>query len=233
METSYKNISYFFIGILICVLIGFHQTYTVRFPAFEGLTIAHHFHGLMMMAWFAMLIIQPFLIRYNKIAWHRQIGRLSYLLIPMLLFSIFWVTKLVYYRELARLPKEAVLGGLALDIPDILIFGLFYVLAMVYRKNAAFHMRFMIGTSLLLIGPGLGRAMIIYGGVPFPVAIVYTMYFSEILALLFTIFDYFKGRSVKPFLIILAGLLSLHICWEYQMAPWWQVFASWFAKVFF
>ena len=29
-------------------------------------------------------------------------------------------------------------------------------------------MRYMIATSLLMIGPGLGRALIIFGGIPFP-----------------------------------------------------------------
>ncbi|RDB05959.1 hypothetical protein [Runella aurantiaca] len=233
METSYKNISYFFVGILLCVLVGFHQTYTVKFPTFEGLSTAHHFHGAMLMAWFGMLIVQPLLIKYKKPEWHRQLGKVSYVLLPLVLFSIFWVTKVQYLRNISQMAKEVVIGGLALDIPNIVVFGSFYALAMVYRHRSAYHMRYMIGTSLLMIGPGIGRAMIIYGGIPFPVAIIYTMYFTELVAVVFLVLDYVKGRSIKPFAVILGGLVALHLVWNYQMSGWWQAFGGWFASVFF
>jgi len=233
METSYKNISYFFMGILLCVLVGFHQTYTVKFPTFEGLTTVHHFHGAMLMAWFGMLIVQPLFIKYQKREWHRQLGKVSYVLLPLVLYSIFLVTKTQYLRTISQMPKEVVIGGLALDIPNIVVFGAFYVLAMVYRHRSDYHMRYMIGTSLLMIGPGIGRAMIIYGNIPFPVAIVYTMYFTELIAVIFLILDYIKGQSIKPFGVILGCVVALHLIWNYQMSGWWQAFGGWFANVFF
>ena len=233
MEKSYQNISYFFIGILICTFIGFHFTYTAKFPNFEGLTNAHHFHGFMLMSWFAMLIVQPFLIRAKKYELHRQIGKISYLQIPLLLFSIFLVSKVSFHRNLAIMPLNIDLGGLALDIPAIVAFGLFYVLAMMNKNNSAAHMRYMIATSLLMIGPGLGRALIIFGGTPFPIAVNATMYVSEIIAIIFLAFDYFNGRSIKPFIVILSVLISCHLFWAFQMTPAWQVFGEWFVKVFF
>ena len=233
MEKSYQNISYFFVGILICVLIGFHFTYTVKFPNFEGLTTAHHFHGAMLMSWFAMLIIQPILIRLNKREWHRQLGKVSYVQIPLLVFSIFLVTKIAYLKSMPLMPFNAVIGVLSVDIPAIFSFSFFYILAMINRKNTPSHLRYMIGTSLLMIGPGIGRAMIIFGGLPFPVALNYTMYITEILAIGFIIFDYLKGASIKPFVIILLVLIACHLCWSYQMSGWWQSFGGWFVGVFF
>lgn len=233
MEKSYQNISYFFIGILIYTFIGFHFTYTVKFPNFEGLSNVHHFHGIMLMSWFAMLIVQPFLIRFKKVELHRQIGKISYLQIPLLLYSIFIVSKVSFNRNLATMPLNVDLGGLALDIPDIFAFGFYYVMAMVNKNNSAAHMRYMIGTSLLMIGPGIGRAMIIFVGLPFPVAIMITMYFTELVALIFMAFDYFKGKSIKPFAIILAVLVMLHLIWNYQMGAAWQGFAGWWVAVFF
>ena len=231
--TSNTNISYFFIGVLICCLIGFHFTYTMQFPTFEGLSFVHHFHGAMLMSWFLMLIVQPFLIRYKKYAWHRQLGKLSYAQVPLILLSIFLVTKISYLKSITRQPVDVAIGGLALDIPDILIFGLFFLLAMVNKRNTAAHMRYMVGTSLLMIGPGLGRALIIFGGIPFPVAVTYTMYVAEAITLVFIIYDYTKGNTLKPYLTIFSGLLFLHICWSFQMSPWWQGFGSWFVRVFF
>ena len=91
----------------------------------------------------------------------------------------------------------------------------------------------MIGTSLLMIGPGIGRAMIIFGGLPFPVSIMITMYFTELVAVVFIAFDYFKGKSIKPFIIILVVLVMLHLIWNYQMGAAWQGFAEWWVKLFF
>ncbi len=233
MEKSYQNISYFFVGILICAFIGFHFTYTVKFPNFEGLSFAHHFHGAMLMSWFAMLITQPILIRLNKREWHRQLGKVSYIQIPLLLFSIFWVTKVAYFRNITQMPHPVAIGNLTLDLPAIVAFGLFYILAMVNKQNTASHMRYMIATSLLMIGPGLGRALIIFGGISFPVAVTATMYVSEFIALIFLAFDYFNGRSIKPYAIILSVLIACHLCWAFQMSGWWQGFGEWFVGVFY
>ena len=233
MEKTYPRISYFFIGVLLCSLVGFHFTYTMQFPTFKGLSAVHHFHGAMLMSWFAMLIVQPFLISYKKYNWHRQLGKLSYILVPLILLSIFMVTKVSYYRILTQQSKAVAIGGLALDIPDILVFGMFYVLAIINRKNSAAHMRYMVGTSLLMIGPGLGRALIIFGGIPFPVAVTYTIYVAELITVLFIAFDYVKDHSIEPYLVVLFGIAFLHICWSFQMADWWQAFGTWFVKVFF
>jgi hypothetical protein len=169
----------------------------------------------------------------QKYQLHRQVGKISYILLPLVLFSIFWVTKVQFNKMATAMPREQAIGGLALQLPDIIAFGFFYALAMIYKKDSAFHMRFMIGTSLLMIGPGIGRAMIIYGGLPFPVALVYAMYITELIALIFLILDFTKGKSIKPFAIILGTLVLMHLTWNYQMAAWWQSFAGWFANSFF
>lgn len=234
MENSLKNnIGYFFIGIWICTLIGFHLTYTIHFPDFKGFQAVQHFHGAMLMSWFAMLIIQPFLIRFKKTELHRNLGKLGYILAPLVCYSIFLVTKMVYFREIAHRPIPDVLGQISLDIPTIILFGTFFALAMINRKNSATHMRYMIATSLLMIGPGLGRALIIFGGLPFPVAVTAVIYISEIIALIFLLFDFFKKKNFKPFLTIFILLVLNHLCWAYQMSGWWQSFAGWFVGVFF
>lgn len=233
IETAQTNISYFFIGILLCALIGFHQTYTVHFPEFKGFQTVQHFHGAMLMSWFGLLIVQPFLIRYKKYEWHRNLGKLGYVLAPLVCLSIFLVTKMVYFREIAHRPIPEVLGQISLDIPTIILFGLFFALAMFNRKNSATHMRYMIATSLLMIGPGLGRALIIYGGVPFPVSVTVVIYLSAIIAFIFLAFDFFNKRNTKPFLTIFLLLVLNNLCWTYQMANWWQGFAAGFVRVFF
>ena len=83
-----------FIALLLLVIWGFYRTYFNLFPSFTGIQPVQHFHGIMMLSWFAMLIIQPLLIRYEKFALHRKVGALSYIIIPLLLFSIFLVARM-------------------------------------------------------------------------------------------------------------------------------------------
>jgi hypothetical protein len=187
----------------------------------------------MLMSWLFMLIAQPFLIKFKKYEWHKNLGKISYLLIPLLLFSIFLVTKVAFYHNVTRMSGAVAIGALTLNLPVIFTFGLFYILAMVYRAKSSYHLRFMIGTSLLMIGPGIGRVMIVFGGIPFQAAVTYAMYLTDLVALIFLIIDYYKKNSLRPFTFILVALISCHLCWSYQMAAWWQTFGEWFVGVFF
>lgn len=232
-EKIQHNIGFLFIGIWICALIGFHNTYTIFFPSFKGFRWEQHFHGIMLMSWFAMLIVQPFLIKYGKNNIHRTLGKLGYVLAPLVCYSIFLVTKMVYHREIATRPESSVLGQLSLDIPTIFIFGLFFALAMVNRHKSDVHMRYMIGTSLLMIGPGLGRALIIWGGVPFPMAVSIVYYIAELIAVLFLINDIRNRANIKPLLTILAVLVINHLLWAFQDTALWQSIAKWFVTVAF
>lgn len=225
-----NNIGYLFIGIFLCAVIGFHVSYTIHFPAFTGFHWQQHFHGAMLMSWFLMLIIQPFLIRYKKNNIHRRLGKLGYVLAPLVCYSIFLVTKMVYHREIAHRPEASVLAQLSLDIPTIFIFGLMFALAMINRKDSSVHMRYMIATALTMIGPGLGRALIIFGGLPFPVAVNIVYYVADILAILFLINDFRKGNNIKPFLTITLIFILNHLCWTFQDASWWQAIAKWFVS---
>lgn len=227
-NTIQSNIVFLFIGIWLCAIIGFHKTYTIHFPEFKGFQWEQHFHGAMLMSWFAMLIIQPLLIRFKQNNIHRNLGKISYLLAPMVCYSIFLVTRMLYFREIKTRTMESVLGQLSLDIPTIFIFGLFFTLSMINRKDSAVHMRYMIATSLLMIGPGLGRALIIFGGISFPSAVSIILYIEEIIAVLFLLNDIRKGNNFKPFLTITIILIIDHLCWGFQNASWWQSIAKWF-----
>jgi hypothetical protein len=104
-----------------------------------------------------------------------------------------------------------------------------YTLAMIYKKNTAYHMRFMIGTSLLVIGPGLGRALITYFGVPFEQSVDIVLYVSGILAALLLVSDLIKRKAFQPYTIILLIIIATIICWQFRMSGWWQAFGNWFA----
>ncbi|MBL7742733.1 MAG: hypothetical protein JNN00_04575, partial [Chitinophagaceae bacterium] len=210
----YRTISLFFVIILGLVTWGFYKTYLVFFPSFDGFSTIHHFHGAMMMTWICFLIVQPLLIRAGKLNIHRAIGRLSYVVAPLLMVSIFLVTRIGYYRPVPGMSHEDKIAEIALSTPYIPAFAVLYCLAIINRRNTYDHMRYMIGTSLFMIGPGLGRALIIYFGKTLDQSVDFTDFLSIGMVALLLLNDLLRKRSYKAFAIVLLVLICIHITWE-------------------
>src|SRR5258707_13705325 len=106
LAIPYRGISLFSVVILAFVTWGFYKTYIIFFPSFTGFNNVQHFHGAMMMTWMIILITQPLLIRSGKVTIHRAIGKLSYVIAPLLVVSIFLVSRMVYQRPEPVLSHE-------------------------------------------------------------------------------------------------------------------------------
>jgi hypothetical membrane protein len=62
----------------------------------------------------------------------------------------------------------------------------------------------MIGTAIMMIGPGLGRALIIYYQVPFPTAVSYIFYVEMAIAAAFLSSDILRKKSYMANTIVLS-----------------------------
>jgi hypothetical protein len=116
MERAYNHIYIFFLSIFLVVVWGFWQTYIMFFPSFQGFGYTHHMHGLLMMMWIFMLIVQPLLIRAGKLSLHGTVGKASYVVVPLLLLSIFMIGKISYDKIIPVSPQQAI-ASLAQIIP--------------------------------------------------------------------------------------------------------------------
>jgi hypothetical protein len=86
MEKSYNiyhNLGYWFLFLILLVLAGFYSSYFLVF--FQPTPSIIHIHFTLMTLWIVMLIVQPFLIKYKKVAIHRMLGKISYVLVPLVL----------------------------------------------------------------------------------------------------------------------------------------------------
>src|SRR5690606_28648445 len=154
---DYNRASLISLAILIVLTWGFYRTYIMFFPAFEGFQRVHHIHGAIMLLWIALLITQPWLMSRKKYRIHKAIGRVSFVLAPLVMLSIFLVSRITYYGNLQTLPAPSdAVAIISLSIPGAIIFGILYGLAVANRRRTYYHMRYMIGTGILMIGPGLG-----------------------------------------------------------------------------
>lgn len=146
--------------------IGFYPSYYSTFHA----PAIIHLHGAVMLLWLALAIIQPWLVHTNKMDWHRLVGRLSYILIPCVLLTGYFVLRHGYLRVLDGdivAPPEYYPEGVtpltkAADFTVIssVYFAwllLYFVLGIINRRNTPAHATFMLAATLTILGPGADR----------------------------------------------------------------------------
>jgi len=148
------------VTVLVLALAAFLPSYFGRLPGFQGTSPAVHFHAVTMLAWLALTITQPILIRRRRFGVHRQVGLLAYALLPLLAVG-FWLVM----RD----------GQLRHKQPDLILatafdgFLFFFLVGMglFYRKRRAYHGRFMMLSLVPFLNPTLGRLISPAVSVPF------------------------------------------------------------------
>lgn len=196
------------------VFAGFYTTYFSIILQPQPSVI--HIHFALMVLWIAMLITQPFLIKYKKVYWHRVVGRISYILVPLLLASCFLMLRLAYYKGLSDLRHQVEQGKLKLSNQEILAegaklqtvvfyymltFATFYLLAIINRKRSFIHSRYMLATSLALLGPTVDRIIFIPLGLaelPGGIEVMAAAFvIADLILLLLLLKDYREKKRTK------------------------------------
>jgi len=232
-KPRFDKSGYYFLVLVGLVLLGFWPSYFSKF--FAG-TVHHsfyfHFHAIMMSLWISALIVQPILIRKKKLALHKSIGRLSYVMMPLLFLSVILLTHYrIQYHVLVEGNERLYGPHLMIPFKDLLILAMAYIIAVVYRHDVNIHARAMIATGIVFIEPALVRFLktLISGG---SIAYLCTIAFVYSILIVLIILErrQSKGRWVFP--LILASYICVHslIISEAHNSAW-ETFAQWFASL--
>jgi len=230
MQQVYRNTSIFIFIILIGVQWGFYHPYTSQFPVFKDATPLIHIHGALLMTWILLLIVQPLLIQYGRAGLHRKIGNVSWVLGPLIITSLFLIGRAGYARGLGVEPEHDNLTFIVLDMRGFISFAIFWSLAMGYRKNSNSHMRYMIATGILAIGPGVGRGLIFSFGMNLGDAITIADVLDLAIVGVLLGFDIYRKKNYKPFLTVFLVLLVGALLWQLRDTASWQSFAATYAR---
>ena len=154
--TLYRNAFYWMIALLVILLVGFWPSYFSRLT--EPMHVTLHLHSIAMLAWVLLLIAQSWLIRNRKLSQHRIMGKLSFLIAPLVVITGIWVN----FHFQGRVKEPLATGVQAIFwigffLP--LVFAFLYVQAIRHRRNMNLHARYMVLTALVFLIPGLGRAL--------------------------------------------------------------------------
>ncbi|HSF54513.1 MAG TPA: hypothetical protein VLA71_12210 [Algoriphagus sp.] len=239
----YPNLGYWFMLFIPLTVAGFFFTYFTKLQMNPSLT---HLHFALMATWMGIVITQPLLIHYRKTHLHRKVGKLSYVVVPLVILSTYLVMRQGYANQLAAFESDFAEGVApytyeegrmniasftALPFVYLLWLTLFYGLAIGFRKLASFHARFMIAAVLTFMGPTVDR-ILFFGfdiatiGNGIPTETVSFVLIDLILGFLL-IQDLRKGKNPWPFGLALGLYILVQIFYfTFTKTTSWQQFVN-------
>lgn len=221
----YTHAWLYFLLAMAIIIAGFFPSF---FNQLHQTDLLHHIHGMSATAWLLLLVIQPFLYSRNQISLHRKLGKLSFVLVPLLLFGGVKMVQLMISRQSEYPPLEAFRLSF-IDVLSMIAFVAFYVMAIYHRSSTGLHARYMASTVILLIPPGLTRLLLRMPGVDsFTKGLNINFILIEIALLLLLLDDRKRdGAFSRPYLIVTAVIVFLHATLPFARNwPWWQSFMN-------
>jgi hypothetical protein len=229
-RTILEKSHFYFLTFFLMVLAGFWVTYISRI--FEQENYRMHLHGATLFLWCLMLVVQPFLIRRKMIVIHRWIGRFSYVVVPLLVFSTF---DLLRYRVQGQPTIDYAL--IALVVNALIAFVILYGLAIYHRKQRTVHARYMVCTIFPFFTPATDRIIVMH----FPSTLQYypllngqpnVMLFGFALAdailIGLCIWDWKSHKRLDVFPVALVILLAYHFSVNaFYQYDFWRTFSTW------
>ena len=146
------------IGLALFIVFGFLQFALRGFVDPVAAPFWVHLHGVLMLAWLGLLIVQPTLVSQGNFARHRQLGRIGGML-------ALFITCLGIFTGVASLmlnrfpPFFSPPYFLALTVTESLVFGVMVAWAIRRRRATDWHRRLMIGATIIILEPALGRLL--------------------------------------------------------------------------
>lgn len=203
-KTIVQKSHFYFIAFFLFVVAGFWVTYFTKI--LEQKNYRMHLHGIALTLWCLMLILQPYLIRTKRTKLHRTIGKASYILVPLMIFTTLDLLK----YQLQSVPQLGTMDYffVALAANALIAFAILYGLAIYHRKKSTIHARYMICTAFTMFTPVTDRLIHIH--------------FRNILDYMPTI----EGNPIAPFAgFLLADLMLIGLCiWDWRSHKRWNVF---------
>lgn len=239
----FPNTVWFLFLLVPFIAIGFWPGYwSTLFGNIKSSSVIH-IHTVLIMAWVAMSLAQPLLILKKKIQWHRMLGKTSYILMPLVLISLYFLIQERYLRRLSRMSERVASGeiqmtseqiyssaaaSLDLGLVYFLLLAGLYTLAIIYRKRILHHATFMFGAILTALGPSVDRIIFQFyspeGVVMNYIASYATLTFTILLLGALVWYQKRKGYSSKPALITMGAYIGGVLLIEFgSKTSAWQV----------
>jgi uncharacterized membrane protein YozB (DUF420 family) len=215
---------YYALTLLALVLVGFAPSFFARLAFHqESMPFYLHLHGAVLTGWFVLLVTQALLVRNANTALHRQLGRffVAYgvvVVVGGLMATLNFVPRELgagtsFDMDMADVNPQQAVGVPFLsfattvvwaNIASVVGFALLLALAMLSRKKADAHKRFMLFASVSIIAPAVARISRIVAdteqGPIIPLGLL-------LLVLAIVIHDYWQQKKLHRATLVSVGVL--------------------------
>jgi len=217
----------FFGALLLLAIPAFWPTYLAP-PSYER-DWHVHVHGTSLFLWSVLLIVQPWLVKSGRLPMHRVLGKLSYVLAPLVVAS---TILLVHYRLYQSTPSFDQLYFLCVQAALITFFAVAYVQAIRWRRRGAIHARYMVCTALAMVDPIVARLLFNHAGIdiPWTQVVTYLLVAGILLALWLRDRRASNGVRVFPAMLAFFAVLAVPTFFVPQTAAW-QSFGLWLGSL--
>ncbi|PNU02548.1 hypothetical protein [Novosphingobium guangzhouense] len=146
------------IGLSLFIVFGFAQFGLRGFVPYAQVPIIFHVHAVAMLTWLALASTQSLLGRGAGLELHRRLGRASAVMLPAIVI-LASMTCLAALRTGMFPPFFTPGYFLALVHVSVLIFAALVGMAMARRGRPDWHKRLMLGSTIVIMDPALGRLL--------------------------------------------------------------------------
>jgi len=218
-KVFYKNAYLYFILAMLVTVVAFIPSYFTRLRETDT---GHHFHGITATLWLLLFIVQPFLYRRGLMKWHRSIGKISFILVPLIVVGGLTMMHRMLLAK-ANYPPQLPYQLAFIDFFTLALFILFFVLAIVHRKNIQLHARYMVCTVLGPLIPALTRFLFLIPGIDsFNKSLNMSYILIELVLLLLLSDDKRSGKIRFPYIIAIGLFITQHVLMNFAKEwAWW------------
>jgi len=190
------------------IVAGFARTYYLRaFFAVPPISTLVHLHGIVFSAWLLLFVAQTRLIARQNYALHMKVG-IAGVVLALLVVIIGYMTAIVGAPVVRPRPMGfSGLEFLIFPLTGIGLFAVFVAAAILLRRKAALHKRFMVLAMISVLGPAVARLIRLGDLGEHFLAIQASAAAAFVVWAL--LYDWFKYRMIHPVFAIGGALIVL------------------------
>lgn len=203
----YRNAYLYVAIVLVVTIIGFWPSY---FSIIDDARLEFHAHAVTATAWIILVGFQSWSIHHRLTGLHRNVGKISLFLFPLLIASFVMIINVSASRFLKGDSQfwqqfGPIIGFIM--VTAISAYLVLFVQALRYRRNVFLHAGYMLATPFILWESSFGR--VINQFVPSLQGVLDGIVVSDIMAAALAIFLFLRDRKRgAPFLIAALFLIA-------------------------
>jgi hypothetical protein len=213
----YPRASYYMLGVIAVILIGFWPSYFADAPAAPW---QFHAHGIAASLWVLMVTVQSWTAqRKTQLALHRAVGMASVFLFPFLIAGLAAIIDRQAENYIAGEPLHQLYGPgfMAGTMVAMAAYVTVYYRALKYRRKVWVHAGYMLSTPLILFESPFSRAAAfvvpafqVNGPADFPHVMASIQWSMAIELAIIAIIWRRVGERARPFLVT-AGFIVVEM----------------------